>query len=65
MYNFGPPLFVGETIATGPAEAVVASTGGASLAPLALFIGIVLIHKFMTQGEMGETIEQETLVEEK
>ena len=75
MITTGAPFMLGPIISkkllsdlamsTQPAEAVAASTGGTSLAPLAAFIGIVLIHKYMTQGEMGETIEQEISVEEK
>lgn len=55
----GGPLYVGSN-----PEAVAATAGGASLAPLAIFIGIVLIHQHMIKGKMDMGMEQETLVEE-
>ena len=78
MFEFAGPLFIGTGTAGvtgggivsgsastgGAAEAVTAAAGGSSLAPLALFIGIVLIHQHMTKGKMDGGIEQETLVED-
>ena len=59
----GPLVVGGPLLIGGTPEAVAATAGGASLAPLIAFLVIVSIHQHMINGEMDEVMQKGTLIE--